>query len=36
MVLAYANVFTRMMNCASLTNQNVTGFGNFATEKLNT
>lgn len=36
MVFAQPYVCSRMMNRTSLADDNVTGFGNFATEKLNT
>ena len=36
MVFTHAYVFTRMMNCTSLTNDNVAGFSKFATEQLYT
>lgn len=36
MIFTDTNVLTRMMNCSSLTNDDVASFSNFATEKLNT
>lgn len=36
MIFTDTYVLTRMMNCSSLTNDDVTSFSNFTTEKLNT
>ena len=35
MVFAHTYVFTRMMNCTSLTNDDIAGFCCFATEQFN-
>ncbi len=36
MIFTDTYVLTRMMNCSSLTNDDVTSFSNLTTEKLNT